>query len=549
MKLTAFRHLPAKILLVLVALVSASFGAAATASAGTVVADSGFRPNPNGFSFPNYGGEKGTVNLNSNQMQLLFGNAVCLTGKGSKCVLTHAARSWMENQNESMSGGHCYGFAVLANLIKKGQLPRFGYSSIEAFGGGPNAFDLNFNGNAKLQRAIARAWAFQTLPAVQSKWVKGTPNQILDYLVKNLGDSGSEAYAFNIYQPGFKAGHAITPYLVEDMGGGIFHVGVYDNNWPDDANRFVVIDSNKNNWSYYAATKPGDKGAQYIGNAKTKTLQVSLATPGLGVQSCSFCVGRQGSKAKHNQITLSSGADRSAHLLITDQKGRKTGFAGGKLVNEIPGARVLPRTSGGPEPAADGGIENIGDTLEPTYLIPKNLSVAIKVDGSSLGRLVRQSVSVIGPTFDADTENLKVGPGRNSTLRLSPKRQTLIVTGAEVAASPSVTFGAESERAAYTIKVSAPGAPPRSTFFFAKKSRFNLLQIGDKAKNRQRYRISILRYSAKGAESFGRSYTISGPQQAYLYYGDLASPNGIAKIAIGEPGKKKVKVLKVKPTS
>ncbi|HTU14631.1 MAG TPA: hypothetical protein VMF31_05485 [Solirubrobacterales bacterium] len=522
-------------------------GFTGTANAGTVVADSGFKVDVNGFSFPNYGDGDGAVNLDSNQMQLLFGNAVCLSGKGSRCVLTHAARAWMEEQNTSMGGGHCYGFAVLANLIKKGQLPRFGYQSIEAFGGGPNAFDLNFN-NAKLQRAIARAWAFQTVPKVQNSWVTGTPEKILQYLIRNLGGTGQESYAFNIFQPGFSQGHAITPYAVEDMGAGIFHVRVYDNNWPGDAGRYLVIDRNRNKWSYYAATKPGEPGALYEGDAKTKTLQVSLATPGLGVQACSFCVGRRGANSKHNQISLASAADRGAHLLITDQKGRRTGFIDGRLVNQIPGAKVLPRTSGGPEPAADGGIENIGDSLEPTYLIPKNLELRIKVDGSGLDRIDRESVTVVGPTFDATAEDLRVGPGRNAVLRLSPERQTLIVTESGVKSNPSVTFGAQGEKASYRIEVSTPGAPARSTFFFAKKVRYNLLQIGAKSKARQRYEVSILRYSAKGEATFSRSYAISGRQQAYLYYGPLASPKGVAKIAIGEPGQRRVKVLKVKRT-
>jgi len=520
-------------------------GFAGMAKAGTIVADSGFKVDTNGFSFENYG--DGAADLDSNQMQLLFGNAVCLTGKGSRCVLKPSARAWMEDQNGSMSGGHCYGFAVLANLIKNDQLPKFGYKSIEAFGGGPNAFDLGFK-NAKLQRAIARAWAFQNLAKVQNNWVTGTPNKILDYLIANLGASGPEGYAFNIFQPGFSHGHAITPYAVEDMGAGIFHVRVYDNNWPGDAGRFLVIDRNQNKWSYYAATKPGEPGALYEGDAKTKTLQVTLATPGLGVQPCSFCVGREGSNSKHNQITLSSAADKGAHLLITDEKGRRTGFLNGKLVNQIPGAKVLPRTSGGPEPAPDGGIENVGDSLEPTYLIPKKLELRIKVDGSSLAQIDRESITVVGPTFDATAEDLRVGPGRNATLRLSPKRQTLIVTGSDVKSNPSVTFGAESNKAAYRIEVSAPGAPARSTFFFAKKARYSLLQIGAKSKARQRYGVTILRYSAKGQASFSRTYSIGGKQQAYLYYGPLSSPKGIAKIAIGEPGKKKVKVLKVRPT-
>ena len=58
--------------------------------------------------------------------------------------------------------------------------------------------------------------------------------------------------------------------------------------------------------------------------------------------------------------------------------------------------------------------------------------------------------------------------------------------------------------------------------------------------------VRIIRYSKAGSATFARGYSIRGRQQAYLYYGPLASPKGVAKIAIGEPGKKRIKVLKVK---
>jgi hypothetical protein len=55
------------------------FGVSATAaSAETVVADNGFRPDPNGFSFDNYGNDSGYANLSPAEMQKLFGPGVCV---------------------------------------------------------------------------------------------------------------------------------------------------------------------------------------------------------------------------------------------------------------------------------------------------------------------------------------------------------------------------------------------------------------------------------------------------------------------------------------
>lgn len=531
----------------LLLLLLASFlGFASGAKAGPIVADSGFKVEPNGFSFPNYGNDEGYKNLDPSQMRRLFGNAVCLVGKGSDCVLTPIARSWMVEQNKSMAGGHCYGFAVLAWVIQRGQLPAFGYPSLSPFGDGTSAFGLNIKSNPRLQSTIARAWAFQTLASVTDDTIAGTPKNVLENLTRVLTPENRDTYTMTIFQPGFEGGHAITPTSVEDLGAGKYSVHVYDNNWPGDADRVLSIDTVANTWSYLAATNPSQPGSVYRGNAKTNTLQLWPTRPGFEIQDCPFCVGRQGAKSKYNEVSLSNPGDEHAHLLITDQKGRQTGYLNGKLVNRIPGAQVSPRMAGGPDLDANGGISGPANSLEPNYLIPKRLSLRIKVQGSNLTYQDRESLSVVGPTFDATVDAVRIGPGLNAFLRLSPKKRTLTYTGSKAKSTPRVTFGAESDEAAYRIAVSASGAPARSTFFFAKKPKYGLLRIGEKTSAAQRYRIVISRYTQKNKDKFARSYSIRGKQQAYLYYGPLASARGVAKIAIGEPGKKRIRVLSLK---
>lgn len=546
MKFAAIRDFSTKIILVLATVLAVSFGVASAASAGTIVADSGFRPDPNGFSFPNYGGDEGYKNLDVVEVQKIYGASVCITGKGKKCVLNPAVRNWMNYINDAMGGGHCYGFANLTSLIKAGDLPRFGFNSLQPLGGGPNPYDLTIKSNVRLQRTIARSFAAQVFPSVTSKAIIGAPKGVIDRLIADLGREGAESWNLSIFRWGLQSGHAITPYAVEDMGSGNYDIHVYDNNFPNDLTRRVHVDTNADTWNYYATTRPGVPTAQYVGNAKSKTLRLMPVTPSLGIQPCESCVGRQGAKSKHNEITLSSSGSEHASLLIIDQKGRKVGFENGQLVNQIPGAKVLPRTSGGPKISADGSVSSAADSLEPVYRIPKNLKLKIRIDGRAMSYQDREDLNVVGPTFDATVENVRVGPGKVANVTLSPKKQTLSFTGSKGESSPTVTFGAESDEAAYRINVSAPGAPSRSTFFFAKKPRFNLLRIGGKSRAAQKYRVKIVRFSEEGQASFARGYSIRGSQEAFLYYGALASAKGVAKIAIAVPGKKKVKVLKLK---
>ncbi|MCW3039055.1 MAG: hypothetical protein JWM31_960, partial [Solirubrobacterales bacterium] len=49
---------------------------------GDIVADSGFRPDVDGFGFENYGNDAGPVNLRAANVEHLFGDQVCAIGTG-----------------------------------------------------------------------------------------------------------------------------------------------------------------------------------------------------------------------------------------------------------------------------------------------------------------------------------------------------------------------------------------------------------------------------------------------------------------------------------
>ncbi|MBC8098599.1 MAG: hypothetical protein H7Y11_04095, partial [Armatimonadetes bacterium] len=83
---------------------------------GTVLADTGFRPQQHGFSFANYGNETNPVNLTPQTMQKVFGDTVCKAIQAGACVLTASSQAWMTQRNEEMEGGHCEGMAALSKL-------------------------------------------------------------------------------------------------------------------------------------------------------------------------------------------------------------------------------------------------------------------------------------------------------------------------------------------------------------------------------------------------------------------------------------------------
>jgi len=520
----------------------------AVSAAGTIVADNGFRPDPNGFSFQNYGDEEGYKNLDAGELERLYGPGVCLPGKG-RCVLTPIARSYLQAFNEGSADGHCFGFATLAELIYKGYLPRFGYSAVSALGPGANTtFALGIKGNPLLQRSIARAFNFQNLASIDESTVIATPKQILAKLLGGaLDPKEKEIWTFEIFQYGFKNGHAITPYAVEDMGNGIYEVHVYDNNWPGDTSRRLQINAVKNTWSYYAAINPGYPQAQYEGNAKSKSLRLAPVTPGLGVQPCPFCVGREGAGSKFNEIRLDGTSNEHARLLVTDSKGRKTGFVGNKLVNRIPGAKVLPRSSRGIVPLAGGGAE-YGDSPVPVIQVPKNVEFEIAIDGRHLEVRDRETLSLVGPTYDASFENIIMGPGQTAEVAIDPRGNAIGYRASAKTVAPAISLGEESKSTGYTVKVATTKGPPRSDLVFVKVPKEKLMWFGDTTTKRRTYTVEIDALNNKGMKSYTRSVTIQGREQAFLYYGPLAK-DGSAKIVVYRPGKSGKQQVQVIPIS
>jgi len=181
-----------------------------------IEADSGFRPDPNGFSFENYGNEDGITNLTPADVHRMFGDDACVRFKNGECVLTPAGRKWMREVNKSMAGGHCEGFAVLSTFMYVGQIsPKdFGASSVDR---------LKIAGNEKLQREIAYWFTTQsTTPSAESERTDMTPVQVVDELAAQFdrqaaGAADFETYSLGIYKPGYEEGHAVTPYAVNEL--------------------------------------------------------------------------------------------------------------------------------------------------------------------------------------------------------------------------------------------------------------------------------------------------------------------------------------------
>ena len=472
--------------------------------------DTGFRPKTDGFSFENYTNDNGVVNMTAEDVRRMFGDTVCANTMNGKCTLTPAASKWMEEKNGSMNGGHCDGMAGLSGLI-------YGKQKNASDFGGATTPDLSFM-SASVTREIAYTWATQTVEPVLSTRVKPmdeskTPNQVLDIIVA-LMTTTKQPCSVHFFQPGYKGGHAVTAYAVEDKGNDIVNVRIYDNNFPSDEGRAIVFNRAANTWEYTASTNPNEPGALYQGTATTATISAFQDTVRLGVMVCPFCETQPMAgmlfldlPPAANEVTLVSDGD--VNLLVTDENGKRIGYADDVFVKEIPGARFSPEVS----------KSLFQDDPEPAYLIPPNLGFKVDVDGKNLAAAAKADVSIVGHGYVLTVEDINVDPGQKDTITLS-KDGTQIAYETKSAESPLLYLGTEEPGtgADYGFGVAAVGGAGG-----VKMS----LKIDDQTKK--------LAIQLTGATAYGIAVQrIDGTtDQFFLHEGNALGPNDTAYLDYG----------------
>lgn len=270
----------------------------AAAPRGTSVADTGFRPRPDGFSFLNYG-EDFRVNqrffaqpralragrtparevpLRPRDLRAVFGDGVCLpepepppTGD---CVLTEAADQVRRDARAWGKAGHCYGMTMLAGGLFSGAIAR---SSIGA--GDTNVMTTLSSG---VQRAIGRftIGGHFGIPAVVGEPVDAVLAQL-----RSLLTLGSAPLLLVMY--GSAGGHAVLPFSVLDRGEGRADIAVYDPNFPGQP-RAIHVDIASGSWSYDGSALPSATPLAWS-SAAGSDLGLMPVAAGLGVRSCPFC--------------------------------------------------------------------------------------------------------------------------------------------------------------------------------------------------------------------------------------------------------------------
>jgi hypothetical protein len=199
-----------------------------------VLLDGGFRPDPNGYSFSNYGDIQAT-DLTTPDLQHMFGTAaVCAFTLAGVCVPRFEAGVWGAKALEAMENGHCEGMSVTAIRFFLGLDNPDNYQT-----GAQSTYTLL---KANIRRAIAHYFSLQfTQPimGLRKQALLQSPSATLGALEDDLSGAAPAPPNLEFFESG-SGGHAITPYAVSLTPDGTYVVWVYDNNQPFDGRQFLI---------------------------------------------------------------------------------------------------------------------------------------------------------------------------------------------------------------------------------------------------------------------------------------------------------------------
>ncbi len=375
--------------------------------------DLGFHPNPDGYQFENYGGVNLT-DLTIADMREMFGDeAVCATTTPT-CIPKWGALKWWGNLHLTMIGGHCFGMAVTSlRFFINDEEPQDFESSAAT------TYQLQKPPSTGVRRFIANYHSRQfTYPAMDyhnTELLKTLP-EILEQLRAAIS-SGMDPYILVLYYevgPLGYAGHAVTPYAIETVNAGIFHVKVYDNAWPDDESRSVEINTNNNTWSYDFGGETG------IRTGSAGTLFVAPISLYNQPSQCRWC-------EDSGNPTALIWPQGDGNLFVENSQGDRLGVQDGQPLQEIAGGYLVPIIAG-TEPA------------QPMLVVPANAAYTYHLSGETLTETGQMSVDQFSPGQVLSVEDIPMSP---------TSRVNLLVA----ADSRAVTFEAAADPAKVNLKL------------------------------------------------------------------------------------------------
>ena len=375
---------------------------------GTVIAQSGFDPQVDGFNFMNYSDSgvstpnlantvffdvpfEDPINLTPDDMRAMFGNEAC-TNRTGPCIPTLAAEATREAFNGAMDGGHCFGIAGTASQVFNGTLglPFIG-----------SAFRAPYRTpwSSTMTRTIARNFAWQLVNDSSSYAL--SPTQAVRALQAGL-KPGAAPFVLTVWEtPPAQGGHAITPIALYDRGNGLYDIEVWDNNYPG-RTRAVHIDTTadggKGTMEYLMFTSPGQAPTMASGD-----VGLIPADKLLGRQPCPFCDSAAGTTVTIDAVEIGDGGSVTATLEGLD----------GKAIADL---------------TEFDAIDPPGDDMQtfPVWTVPANVPFRILLSTKNTNVTVTTAVTAQAGDGTWIASNLAIRPRSRDIVTINPSQESIV---------------------------------------------------------------------------------------------------------------------------
>ncbi|HEX8189411.1 MAG TPA: hypothetical protein VF586_13730 [Pyrinomonadaceae bacterium] len=522
--------------------------AQAPAPQGEIVASIKFDPKIHGFGFRNFGeNSEFDEDLTADDMIRMFGaENVCIEGSTARdCVLYETAERWIEESLEKMNNGHCDGFSVSSLRMFVGRPFKGRKSPADFQPGATKLFDLK-----KSQLTSNYVSYYQTLTFLRETYEFRAqtfplkPSEITALIAAAM-ESKKEFFTLEVWmkeQGKYTRGHSIVPTAVEEMGGDVYRIHVYDNNYPGQT-KYVVVDAGKETWRYHTANNPAETARDYFGTAATRTLGLKrLSDRSRRRFECPFCDEDEEQETddeeaavrlsrgfsfldaswaaprprRNEQESLTVSLSGDADLLITDPGGRRIGYDAAKQValNEIPGALENPVLG---EVLGEGG-----EDAEPEYYLPLDAAsrkpYTVTVSGKSLGAEETASLEVVGSGFVVGFDDISVDRGETLSMTVGPDGHELSFTASADGETPSVyiTTDEGADRPSYEFEIGGIALKAGKTVTVRLDPDEGVIYFKDDDGDEDKYDVRVSRTSPTGKEDVFEEFDLDiGDDNSY----------------------------------
>ena len=192
------------------------------------------------------------------------------------------------------------------------------------------------------------------------------------------------------------------------------------------------------------------------------------------------------------EIYLLGSDTNHANLVVSDVAGRRLGYVNGKLVREIPGARVVELFSN----------QDWTNNMAPEFFVPANGEYTITVDGTGLASPDTEKVGIVGPSSELSIRDIPMKPGDKNIMVVGPDATELSYKSTS-AETPNFELGVSDDGADYSFVIRGVSDLPGNTITLglpAEGGRLNMRNVGSGPPST--VSLTMTRYTQKGTQVF-----------------------------------------------